>query len=294
VFVYLIINDVNGKIYIGKTIGSSLSRYLKQKIYDVKKGWNGISYLYNAMKHHGVEHFQIFPLISTLTTNEDLCFYERVLIAQYDSQSPDVGYNICRGGEGFTGHHSENTNKKISEASKRMWKRPEIRENFHLKMKGCKPNLTPEGREAIRRAHLGVKRRPETLQKLQKSHTGIRRSEASKTKQKQSVTGVKNHFYGKTHLENSLLKMKEKRSTSQYHSFCAIHGRLPVPSPRSRCPACKETFQPLVVARGRKPGMPFSETHCANLSIANIASWTPERRLAQAARMRQQRAMGVL
>jgi hypothetical protein len=126
VFIYIIVNDVNDKIYIGKTIGSSLSRYLKQKIYDVRKGWNGVSYLYNAMKFHGVEHFSIHPLISSLTTNEDLCFWERVLIAQYDSQNPDVGYNICRGGEGFTGPHTEQWKKDQSQLLKAMGHKPTL------------------------------------------------------------------------------------------------------------------------------------------------------------------------
>lgn len=126
-FVYIIINDVNDKIYIGKTQGSCLSRYLKQKFYDVKKGWNGVSHLYNAMKYYGIEHFHIYPLISTLTTNEDLGFWERVLIAQYDSQNPDIGYNICRGGEGFTGPHSEESRKKNSQNSISTWQDPEIR-----------------------------------------------------------------------------------------------------------------------------------------------------------------------
>jgi len=148
-FVYIIVNDVNDKIYIGKTQGPCLSRYLKQKIHDVKKGWNGVSYLYNAMKHYGSEHFHIHPLISTLATNEELCFWERVLIAQYDSQNPDIGYNICRGGEGRSGPLSLEAKAKFKEGMMKTWTDPEKRTKRLKAMKIAQSN--PERRAEISR-----------------------------------------------------------------------------------------------------------------------------------------------
>jgi hypothetical protein len=135
-FLYLIVNHVNNKIYIGKTKTGDLQKYLKSKFWDAAHQRVGNSYLFNAIRKYGPEYFHIYPLVSTLTTNEDLCFWERVLIAQYDAQNPDVGYNICRGGEGHNGPHSEATCLKIAENSRRMWQRPGHKEAFSLKMMG--------------------------------------------------------------------------------------------------------------------------------------------------------------
>jgi hypothetical protein len=128
-FVYIIVNHVANKIYIGKTITENLQKYLREKLHDARTDqYQGRSHLFRAMKkYQGPEDWSIYPLISTLTTNEDLCFYERVLIAQYDSQNPDVGYNICRGGEGFTGTKSEDSKGKNRKNSLQTWRDPEIR-----------------------------------------------------------------------------------------------------------------------------------------------------------------------
>jgi hypothetical protein len=100
-FVYIIVNQENNKIYIGKTITQNLQSYLRGKINDALGGkYNGRSHLFRAMAKYPSYVWDIHPLISTLKTDEDLCFWERVLIAQYDSQNPDVGYNICNGGQG--------------------------------------------------------------------------------------------------------------------------------------------------------------------------------------------------
>jgi len=136
-FVYIIINHITDKIYVGKTVTKNLQKYLCEKLHDARTDkYQGRSHLFRAMKkYQGPEGWSIYPLISTLTTNEEICFWERVLIAQYDSQNPDIGYNICRGGEGFTGTHPESTRLKIAENSRLMWQNPEIRKRAVSNMK---------------------------------------------------------------------------------------------------------------------------------------------------------------
>ena len=52
-FVYMILNQENGKIYIGKTVTSDLERYLRDKLSSARTGrYNGRSYLFAAMKKH--------------------------------------------------------------------------------------------------------------------------------------------------------------------------------------------------------------------------------------------------
>ena len=84
-----------------------------------------------------------------------------------------------------------------------MWKRPEIKENFTVKMTGR--SASPNVIAALRRRR-GAKASVETIEKLRKSHIGNVRSEASRKKQSQSVTGPKNHFFGKHHSEDFRLK----------------------------------------------------------------------------------------
>jgi hypothetical protein len=234
-FVYIIVNDIDGKIYIGKTKTSDLQKYLQSKFWDAAHQRVGKSYLFNAIRKHGPEHFHIYPLISTLTTNEDLCFYERVLIADYDAQNPDVGYNICRGGEGFTGSHSAVTRACIAA-------------KMSIIMLGNKHSagrkLAPEHIEKMQYARLqqwlAEGTSPATIQKLQDSHTGLCRSEASCEKQSQSITGDKNHFYGKTHSDTTRTTLKRKRAEARYFFTCLLHGQVSVNSGRGKCPICKQ------------------------------------------------------
>ncbi len=103
-FVYTILNQENGKIYIGKTVIKDLQKYLRDKLSSARTGrYSGRSYLFHAMKKYPPYVWTIHPLISSLKSNEDLCFWERVLIAEYDAQNPEIGYNLCAGGEGHKG-----------------------------------------------------------------------------------------------------------------------------------------------------------------------------------------------
>ena len=237
-FVYVIVNDMDWKIYIGKTTRPNLRQYLQKKFWYAAHRPALHSHLYAAIRKYGKENFHIYPLISNLQTDEELCHWEWVLIKSLATQNPTVGYNICRGGEGFTGPHSPETKEKISHASIEMWKRPEIKKNFHDKRLGKTPNRTPEGIEALRHARLGIKASSETIKKLQESHTGLKRSEESRLKQGKSILETNNHFYGETHSEASRAKMREAARHKQYHRLCPKHGRVIIPHSRGKCPLC--------------------------------------------------------
>lgn len=135
-FIYLIVNHVSGKYYVGQHKGNNLKQYLQKKFYDAINNRGGSSRLYRSVRKYGREAFSIHALLSDVQTKVELDAYERDFIDFLKSQDPEYGYNICRGGEGFTGPHSEQAKRKNSEASRLMWKRPEIRENFSAKMIG--------------------------------------------------------------------------------------------------------------------------------------------------------------
>ena len=93
-YIYQIINDINDKIYIGKTATSISKRWSQHKhdylIYD----WH----LYKAMRKYGLEKFSIEQIDSTDDFKE-LGMLEREYIKKYNSQNPNKGYNLTAGGE---------------------------------------------------------------------------------------------------------------------------------------------------------------------------------------------------
>src|ERR1035437_7642037 len=115
-FIYAIVNSETLKIYIGQHKGQTLQKYLQTKLSDAKQGRGGNSHLFASMRLHSKEAWSIHPLISDLQTREECDYWERWLIKALNTQHPEVGYNICRGGEGNTGPQSEETRRKRSES----------------------------------------------------------------------------------------------------------------------------------------------------------------------------------
>ena len=117
-FVYAIVNSETLKIYIGQHKGNNLRHYLQQKWYRAHHMSGERSYLYASMRKYPRNVWSIHPLISDLQIREECDFWEQILIKALHAQHPDVGYNICRGGEGFTGPHTEEQKHKIGKRSK--------------------------------------------------------------------------------------------------------------------------------------------------------------------------------
>jgi len=139
-FVYVIVNDVTWKIYIGKHEGSNLRHYLQTKFSHAYWYPKRRSHLNASIRKNGREHFHIYPLFEG-TTKEEIIEHEKLLIKALKAQHPDIGYNICKGGEGFTGPHSDETRKKLSATSKLSWSDPEIRRTHQVKLRGRKQPL---------------------------------------------------------------------------------------------------------------------------------------------------------
>jgi len=126
-FIYLIVNRVTGKYYVGQHKGNNLKKYLQQKFYDAWKNPTKRSHLHASIRKYGRGAFSIHALISDIQTKEELDQKEKEFIAFLHSRDHNYGYNICRGGEGFTVPHSEETKRKNSENSLATWQNPEIR-----------------------------------------------------------------------------------------------------------------------------------------------------------------------
>lgn len=94
-YIYLIDNDINDKVYIGKTLTTISERYSKH-IYDAKNYIRNSSAIHNAMRKYGYEHFHIHQVEEC--TKEEVSQREIYWISYYDSYNN--GYNLTPGGDG--------------------------------------------------------------------------------------------------------------------------------------------------------------------------------------------------
>ena len=166
-WVYIHTCKDNGKKYVGVTTRVKP---------ELRWGKNGAKYhqnkhFYSAILKYGWDNFQheVFEVDSA----EEMYRKEVELISFYHSNDPEFGYNNSSGGE--SGHlgckHSEETRKKLKEASKKKWADPEYRKRVS---------------EALKKVQKKVHSDPEYLRKQSEVHSDpeFRRkiSEANKKK----------------------------------------------------------------------------------------------------------------
>jgi len=233
--IYKTTNLINGKIYIGKYLGS-------------RPGYLGSGIvLKKAIKKYGKNNFKR-ETIETCQSKQELNERERYWINKYNSKDSSVGYNIGSGGEGFdtslvgfieaygekignqkyldfckkisnghkgkdtwnkgkNGAYSEESKKKISNSIKKYWKSKKDRSfnlehkaNMSKSMKGKKhPPLTEEHKIKIGLAMLGRKWTDEQKRKGSESQ--------KETYKKGRVSGMQ----GKSHSEEAKRKVGEAK-----------------------------------------------------------------------------------
>ena len=92
-YIYKIINDINDKVYIGKT-QFSIEKRFNEHCKDAFRIKNEKRPLYNAMQKYGIQYFHIELIEETENPEER----EKYWIQQYDSFKN--GYNATLGGDG--------------------------------------------------------------------------------------------------------------------------------------------------------------------------------------------------
>ena len=95
-YIYKITNDINKKIYIGKTVETIEKRW-KEHIKDSKKKTSENRPLYRAINKYGIEHFSIEE-IEEVQDQFLLSDRERFWIEYFGSFKN--GYNATIGGDG--------------------------------------------------------------------------------------------------------------------------------------------------------------------------------------------------
>jgi exopolysaccharide biosynthesis predicted pyruvyltransferase EpsI len=114
-FIYVIVNSETLKIYVGQHKGTNLQKYLQTKQSNACHNSGTRSHLFAAMRKYSKESWSIHSLVSDVATRAELDEMERHFIRVLKAQHPDVGYNICDGGEGFTGPHSDESKQKLKD-----------------------------------------------------------------------------------------------------------------------------------------------------------------------------------
>ena len=95
-YIYKIKNDINNKVYIGKTTKATIKERFEEHLNDYKKRQEEHRPLYTAMKKYGTEHFYIEEIEKV-----DICKLEereKYWINYYNSYKN--GYNATLGGDG--------------------------------------------------------------------------------------------------------------------------------------------------------------------------------------------------
>ena len=85
--VYMHINKINHKIYIGQTSQSPELRWGKNG-----GGYTGCSYFYNAIQKYGWENFEHCILKENLNQDE-ANYWEKYYFQIFDSTNKEFGYN---------------------------------------------------------------------------------------------------------------------------------------------------------------------------------------------------------
>lgn len=94
---YLIVNVVDGKKYVGQTkdLDFRWKTHLRSSRY-TKNSERRPSVLAYAISKHGVENFEFIPIVEC-SSQEELDSFERFLISELNTRVPN-GYNISEGG----------------------------------------------------------------------------------------------------------------------------------------------------------------------------------------------------
>lgn len=125
--IYLILNEINKKVYIGKTTKPVKKRWLEHLAEASRYAASPDTFpyqsrFYPALIKYGADNFTL-SVLYYLHAGDDINELEKFYIKQYDATCSERGYNISPGGRGgplFSGHHhSEVMRKNQSEKGRR-------------------------------------------------------------------------------------------------------------------------------------------------------------------------------
>jgi group I intron endonuclease len=170
--IYIILNTVNGKRYVGQTTVGAEER-LKVHRRNARKRSSTHTPLYNAIRKYGADAFVIERTIPCQF--EELDCKEKEIVADLGTLNPDKGYNVLSGG----GRPTPEDLERMSETSKRLWEQPDYRQKVAQRVREAKS--TPEAKAQMSEAQKAAWKRP------RKPISPYKRSESFKQKQRERM-----------------------------------------------------------------------------------------------------------
>src|SRR3990167_5955989 len=201
--VYMILNRINGKKYIGSS--KDVYNRWNQHLTELRKGKH-TKHIQAAYYKYGEESF-VFMVIEIIKYLDQLTTREQYWKDFYKSYDRIYGYDICRYASSTLGYkHTEKTKKKISLAHNGKINSEETRGKISLANKGENHPLfgkhhTEETRKRMSLIHIGKHLSKENKEKISLALKGKPLSE--ETKKKMSLSGK-----GKPKSEETKIKMR--------------------------------------------------------------------------------------
>lgn len=208
--VYMYINTINNKIYIGQT--NNLERRHKEHInssYNEKAKDYNVPF-HKAIRKYGIEIFELFILEQELT-REELNELEEEYIKEYNSLSKQDGYNIRGGGdytyslEGKTEEEKREIYKKIGENKKGKELSQEHKDKIREAKQGT--TLTQEHKDKISKT---LKEGYENNSHKRIEYTDELRDKMSKSQKQKYDNGYINPMQNKHHTEETKQLLSNK------------------------------------------------------------------------------------
>ena len=167
--IYKIVNKINNKIYIGRSLNIE-KRFREHKHAEKAK----VPHPYpiaRAINKYGIDNFE-FMIIEVVTDYMKLDERELYWINHYKSNDPSYGYNIridCRNNKGFK--HTKETKDILSAITKKQWENPEFRKA-----------ISEFGRKRLKDPEVQKKMQEASKSKTYYGHTGHKHSEKAREK----------------------------------------------------------------------------------------------------------------
>jgi len=213
--IYVIVNKVSGKMYVGSAV--NLSKRKGSHFNGLRNNKHRNIHLQRAYNKDGKENFVFKTIIFCDKT--DLLFYEQICMDGYNVIKK--GYNISPiAGNNLGVKRTEETKKRMSEAKQNMSE--ETKKRMSESARGKKH--TEETKKKISESNLGKKRTEETKKKISNGQKGKKLTEEHKKKiseAKQNMSEeTKNNMSeahkGNKHTEETKKRMSKSRKGKKH------------------------------------------------------------------------------
>ena len=213
---YLMINKINGKQYVGYT-KQDIKQYMRFRKYDaITKQKNPTRALYRAIKKYG---WAAFDWVELLYCEElsDAKQFEIQLIKEYDSYVPN-GYNMTRGGDGGSITTEQKREKCRQARAKQIFTEEDKRKRSENKKRYFKEN--PRSQETVKKWRKSIKEyyknNPKTDEDMANTWNGYQKYRKDKKRLSETKKKLKNVWASYTEEEKreriqKMLKTRKKR-----------------------------------------------------------------------------------